>query len=168
MRKAASPGWAYPMGKGHQQSRPSLSGAEEVRAGAPDPHAARSTSQGVGRQGKLTALGTGADRDDQRLVHDAAHKRQRVQKFIRGQRVQTQLDQLGGGAFAKGQSAAGSRANSGTMMRGRAAVSVRPRRDTIAIILSERFFYFSTICPMCKTAALFCLHLRILYGKIAK
>jgi hypothetical protein len=48
MRKAASPGWAYPMGKG----RPSLSGAEEVRAGAPDPHAARSTSQGVGRQGK--------------------------------------------------------------------------------------------------------------------
>ena len=71
-------------------------------------------------------------------------------------------------AFAKGQSAAGSRANSGTMMRGRAAVSVRPRRDTIAIILSERFLYFSTICPMCKTAALFCLHLRILYGKIAK
>ena len=58
--------------------------------------------------------------------------------------------------------------NSGTMMRGRAAVSVRPRRDTMAIILSERFFYFSTICPMCKTAALFCLHLRILYGKIAK
>ena len=71
-------------------------------------------------------------------------------------------------AFAKGQSAAGSRANSGTMMRGRAAVSVRPRRDTIAIILSERFPYFSTICPMCKTAALFCLHLRILYGKITK
>ena len=54
------------------------------------------------------------------------------------------------------------------MMRGRAAVSVRPRRDTMAIILSERFLYFSTICPMCKTAALFCLHLRILYGKIAK
>ena len=49
-----------------------------------------------------------------------------------------------------------------------AAVSVRPRRDTIAIILSERFLYFSTISPMCKTAALFCLHLRILYGKIAK
>ena len=57
---------------------------------------------GVGRQGKLTALGPGADRDDQRLVHDAAHKRQRVQKFIRGQRVQTQLDQLGGGVGAGG------------------------------------------------------------------
>jgi len=53
-------------------------------------------------------------------------------------------------------------------MRGRAAVSVRPRRDTIAIILSERFLHFSTICPMCKTAVLFCLHLRIIYGKIAK
>ena len=57
---------------------------------------------GVGRQGKLTALGPGADRDDQRLVHDAAHKRQRVQKFICGQRVQAQLDQLGGGVGVGG------------------------------------------------------------------
>ena len=57
---------------------------------------------GIGRQGQLTALGPGADRDDKRLIGKAAHQRQRGGMVGGGQRVKAQLHQLGGGVGLRG------------------------------------------------------------------